>query len=115
MIFSADRENEIKEYLRKRYEASDYITIPTLMELYEYDGDCFGNFDDIKKPDAEEYDYLKEDMENVVNILEDMGKKILPDKRLCGKSPVPYILEYSYLGIEVAEKIVLKNTCLINS
>ena len=115
MIFSADRIDEIREDLRKRYADSDYVTIPTLMNLYEYDGDCIGNCDDIRKPGADDYNSLKEDMYNVVNLLEGMGKIILPDKSLCGKSPVPYILEYSYLGIEDAEKIVLKNTCLINS
>lgn len=110
MVVSPDKIEETKEYLRKRFAGSDYVTLPTLRELYEYEGDDFGYLDDVVKPNAEEYRFLQNSMYNVVNLLEGMGKTLLPDRKIHGNSAAPLIFDYSYLDIETAERIVLFNT-----
>ena len=107
---STDKIAETKEYLRKHFAGSDYVTIPTLKELYEYEGDDFGYLDDVVKPNAEEYRFLQNKLYNVVNLLEGMGKTLLPDRKIHGNSAAPLIFDYSYLDIETAERIVLFNT-----
>ncbi len=107
---SPDKIAETKEYLRKHFAGSDYVTIPTLKELYEYEGDDFGYLDDVVKPNAEEYRFLQNKLYNVVNLLEGMGKTLLPDRKIHGNSAAPLIFDYSYLDIETAERIVLFNT-----
>ena len=110
MVVSPDKIEETKEYLRKRFAGSDYVTLPTLRELYEYEGDDLGYLDDVVKPNAEEYRFLQNSMYNVVNLLEGMGKTLLPDRKIHGNSAAPLIFDYSYLDIETAERIVLFNT-----
>lgn len=108
---SADKIAETKEYLRKHFAGSDYVTIPTLYELYEYEREAFGFYDDEpEKPSAEECKSLQNDMYNVVNLLEGMGKTLLPDRKIHGNSAAPLIFDYSYLDMETAAKIVLFNT-----
>lgn len=109
-----DKFEETKKYLREHYAGSDYIVIPSLRELYEYDGDAIGYFDGAIKPGAAECDSLKNDMYNVANLLESMGKILLPDRKLYGDSAAPCVLDYSYLGVEMAERIVLFNTRFTN-
>ena len=111
MAVSAYKIDEIREKLRKRFAGSDYVTIPTLSELYEYDRDLWGFYDeDPVKPKAEEYESLQNNMYNVVNLLEGMGKTLLPNRKISGSNAAPLIFDYSYLDIETAEKIVLFNT-----
>ena len=105
---SADSINEIREYLRKRYADSDYIIIPTLRDLYEYDG--FPWEEDNPMPGASEYQSLQNDMIKIVDLLEGMGKILLPNRKIHDNTVASLILDYSYLGIETAEKIVLFNT-----
>lgn len=111
---AADKTEDIREYLRKRYADSDYVVIPTLRDLYEYNGDATVFQDDTVKPSAGELEELKEYMADVVEILEEMGKIPLPNKKVNG-SCAPTILDYSYLDMETAVKIVLSNPRLVNS
>ncbi len=107
---SADNIDEIREILRKRFAGSDYVTIPTLRDLYEYDGKRNYWEEDIEKPGASDCESLQNDMFNVVNLLEGMGKTILPNRKIRGINAAPLIFDYSFLDIETAEKIVLFNT-----
>ncbi len=101
---------EIREYLEKRYAGDDFIVIPSLRELYEYDGNPLGApYDDFAKPSVHKLEQLKEDMNNVATLLEQLGKKLLPDRRVSDHTS-PLILDYSYLDMDMAKRIILENT-----
>ena len=110
---SGDMINELRERLRTGFHGTDYIVLPSLRDLYEYDGDPIGFPNDAVKPTVAEFENLKEDMCTAANLLEAMGKTLLPNRKLNGNCG-PTILDYSYLGMDMAEKIVLFNTRFTN-
>ncbi len=101
--------NELRERLRTGFHGTDYVVLPSLRDLYEYNGDPIGFPEDAAKPTVAEFENLKEDMCTAANLLEAMGKILLPKRTVHGNYG-PTILDYSYLGMEMAEKIVLFNT-----
>lgn len=108
-VVAKDKSDEqIREELERRFEDSVFVQLPTLTDLYRYEGDS-KIYDDETPLTAWYKRDLRENARRAAVILDKMGKILLPDLR-GGTSTLTGRFEYFYLDETLAGKILIENS-----